>query len=243
MWLWCIVHRWVCLQHIAITGIYTIKSVLATTWQKRPPESIRTWNFGPMQCVLHCNKPGNVDHLRINPFWTHQFPYKFASRGVFAITFLLFTTCRTTCTFLERYFDREAYSVIKIRKWNKMLTKITLEVQVWRTSFFNFDQAASFERGFCNIFKCTRVLFLLLCLPKAFRYHFDSVQACLHGRECVDFGQQANMWFYTYSSTLFPQRVKTTFSQSLRWSQFTGLTVQWNLSEATTPWCKRKPSL
>ena len=49
----------------------------------------------------------------INPLRTHQFPYKFASRGVFAITFLLFKTCMTTCTFLERYFDREAYSVKK----------------------------------------------------------------------------------------------------------------------------------
>ena len=47
------------------------------------------------------------------PLWSHQFPYKFAPRGVFAITFLLFTTCVTACTFLERYFDREAYSVIK----------------------------------------------------------------------------------------------------------------------------------
>ena len=37
---------------------------------------------------------------------------------------------------------------------------------------------------------------------------FDSVQVCLHGRECVDIGQQANMWFYTYSSMLCPQRVK-----------------------------------
>ena len=36
---------------------------------------------------------------------------------------------------------------------------------------------------------------------------FDSVQACLHGRECVDFGQQTSMWFYTYSSMLCPQRV------------------------------------
>ena len=36
---------------------------------------------------------------------------------------------------------------------------------------------------------------------------FDSVQACLHGREYVDFGQQANMWFYTYSRMLCPQRV------------------------------------
>ena len=66
--------------------------------------------------------------FQINPLRTHQFPYKFASRGVFAITFLLFTTCLTTCTFLERYFDREAYFVIKITKRNKMLTKITLEV-------------------------------------------------------------------------------------------------------------------
>ena len=47
------------------------------------------------------------------PLRTHQFSYKFASRGVFAITFLLFTTCMTTCTFLERYSDRKAYSVIK----------------------------------------------------------------------------------------------------------------------------------
>ena len=49
----------------------------------------------------------------LNPLRTQQFSYKFASRAVFAITFLLFTTCTTTCTFLERYFDREAYSVIK----------------------------------------------------------------------------------------------------------------------------------
>ena len=51
--------------------------------------------------------------IKLNPLRTHQFPYKFASRGIFARTFLLFTTCMTTCTFLERYFDREAYSVLK----------------------------------------------------------------------------------------------------------------------------------
>ena len=141
--------------------------------------------------------------------WTHQFPHKFASREVFAITFLLFTTCMTTCTFLERYFDREAYSVIKIRKRNKMLTKITLEVHdsllAARTSLCNFDQAASFERGFCNIFKCTRVLFFVAMPSPNPSLPIDSVQACLHDRECVDFGQQANMWFYTYSSMLCPQ--------------------------------------
>ena len=58
-------------------------------------------------------KEGMFRGTWFNPLRTHQFPYKFASRGVFAITFLLFTIWMTTCTFLERYFDREAYSVIK----------------------------------------------------------------------------------------------------------------------------------
>ena len=72
-----------------------------------------------------------------------------------------------------------------------------------------FDQAASFERGFCNIFKCTRVLFFFVAMPsQSPSLLFDSVQACLHGRECVHFGQKANMWFYTYSSMLCPQWVK-----------------------------------
>ena len=54
------------------------------------------------------------DHWYILILYGHtSFHTSFASRGVFAITFLLFTTCLTTCTFLERYFDREAYSVIK----------------------------------------------------------------------------------------------------------------------------------
>ena len=40
---------------------------------------------------------------------------------------------------------------------------------------------------------------------------FGRIQACLHGRECVDLGQRANTWFYTYSSMLCPQRVKVHF--------------------------------
>ena len=76
-----------------------------------------------------------------------------------------------------------------------------------RTSLCIFDQAASFERGFCSIFKCTRVLVLVAMPSQNPSLPFDSVQACLHGRECVHFGQQAKMWFYTYSSRLCPQRV------------------------------------
>ena len=71
-----------------------------------------------------------------------------------------------------------------------MLTKITLEVHdSWlapRTSLNNFDQAASFERGFCNIFKCTPVLFLLLCLPKALRYHLTVYKhVCMVGNASI----------------------------------------------------------
>ena len=108
------------------------------------------------------------------------------SRG-FCITVLLFTTFMTTCTFLERYFDREAYSVIKksgneIKCWPKSPSKWLAA----RTSLCIFDQAASFERGFCNIFKYTRVLFLLLCLPKALRYHLTVYKhVCMVGNASI----------------------------------------------------------
>ena len=161
-----------------------------------------------MACAYSCLQTSYYSKTCLNPLRTHQLPYKFASRGGFAITFLLFTTCLTTCTFLERYFDREAYSVIKksgneLKCWPKSPSKWLAA----RTSLCIFNQAASFERGFCNIFKCTRVLFSVAMPSQSPSLPFDSVQACLHGRECVHFGQQANMWFYTYSSMLCPQRV------------------------------------
>ena len=96
-----------------------------------------------------------------------------------------------------------------------MLTKITLELHdSWlaaRMSLCKFDQAASFELRFCNIFKCTRILFfffLLLFLPKALRYHLTVyTHVCMVGNTSSS-GQQANMWFYTCSSMLCPQRVR-----------------------------------
>ena len=62
---------------------------------------------------------------------------------------------------------------------------------------------------------------------------FDSVQACLHGRECVHFGQQANMWFYTYSSMLCPQRVPAftevnPFRRSRKSTQLAELVLSWS---------------
>ena len=144
---------------------------------------------------------------------THQFPYKFASRGGFAITFLLFTTCMTTCTFLERYFDRKAYSVKKIRKRNNMLTKITLEVargenvvvHLWPSSKLWARILQQFQMYTCTLF---------VAMPsQSPSLPFDSVQACLRGRECVHVGQQTNMWFYTFSSLLCPQILKFSKTQ------------------------------
>ena len=99
-----------------------------------------------------------------------------------------------------------------------MLTDLDTEIEPNESHFLDdfkelspyFDHTASFERGFCNIFKCTRVLFFVAMPSQSPSLPFDSVQACLHGRECVDFGQQTNMWFYIYSSMLCPQRVKIT---------------------------------
>ena len=71
-----------------------------------------------------------------------------------------------------------------------------------------FHHAASLDRGFCNIFKCTRVVCFVAMPSQSPSLPFDSVQARRHGQDCVDFGQQTNMWFYTYSSMLCPQRVK-----------------------------------
>ena len=138
-----------------------------------------------MSMLNKCTKFQGDSPSGFNPLRTHRFPYKFASRRGFCHNFLLFTTSMTTCTFLERYFDREAYSVIKkIRKWNKMLTKITGFMA--RSKNVLVQLQASFERGFCNIFKCTRVLFLLLCLPKALRYHLTVYKhVCMVGNASI----------------------------------------------------------
>ena len=112
----------------------------------------------------------------INPLRTHQFPYKFASRGVFAITFLLFTTCMTTCPFLERYFDREAYSVIKNQETkknvdqnhprsgsqqecpcasspsSKLWTRLLQHFQMYACTFFC---CYAFPKPFATIWQCT----------------------------------------------------------------------------------------
>ena len=106
---------------------------------------------------------------QFNPLRTHQFPCKFASRGVFAITFLLFTTCLATCTFLERYFDREAYSVIKIRKRNKMLTKITLEVAHSKNVLVHFWPSSKLWRQILQHFQVyTCTFFCCYAFPKPF---------------------------------------------------------------------------
>ena len=125
--------------------------------------------------------------------------------GVFAITvFVVHNLYDNLHIFWKGISIEEAYSVIKpgneIKCWPKSPSKWLAA----RTSLCIFDQAASFERGFCNIFKCTRILFFVAMLSQSPSLPFDSVQACLHGRECVHFGQQANMWFYTYSSMLCP---------------------------------------
>ena len=140
----------------------------------------------------------------VNPLRPHQFPYKFASRGVFAITFLLFATCMTTCTFLERYFNREAYSVIKIRKRNKMLTKITLEVACSKNVLVHLRRSSKLWAQILQNFQMYTCTFFVAMPSQSPSLPFDSVQGCLHGRECVHFGQQVNMWFYTYSSMLCP---------------------------------------
>ena len=161
------------------------------------------------------------------------------------------TICMTTCTFLERYLDRKAYSVIKksgneVNCWPKSPWKC--KCRLFRTLFrqtpphrsviphifyvnppifgklypfgvrfqhktkkrprnvldteiepnqshfladfmelsMYLDHSASFERGFCNIFKCTRVLFLLLCLPKALHYHLTVYKhVCMVGNASI----------------------------------------------------------
>ena len=79
---------------------------------------------------------------------------------------------------------------------------------------------------------------------------FDSVQACLHGRECVHFGQQTNMWFYTYSSMLCPQRVNLeasrltsvgssiTFSPSLPFFRFYLISSRVSCDDRAISLCK-----
>ena len=94
----------------------------------------------------------------------------------------------TTCTFLKRHFNREAYSVIKksgneIKCWPKSPSKWLAA----RTSLCIFDQAASLERGFCNIFKCTRVLvFVAMPSQSPSRYHLTVYKhVCMVGNASI----------------------------------------------------------
>ena len=89
-----------------------------------------------------------------------------------------------------------------------MLTKITLEVARRKNVLVHLWPSSKLWARILNMFKYTRVLFFVAMPSQSPSLPFDSVQACLHGREWVHFGQQANMWFYTYSSMLCPKRVK-----------------------------------
>ena len=100
---------------------------------------------------------------------------------------LFFTTCMTTCIFLERYFDREAYSVIKIRKRNKMLTKITLEVARSKNVLVHLRPSSKLWARILQHFQMyTCTSFLLLCLPKALRYHLTVYKhVCMVGNASI----------------------------------------------------------
>ena len=94
-----------------------------------------------------------------------------------------------------------------------------------RTSLCIFDQAASFERGFCNIFKCTRVLFLLLCLPKALRYHLTvSKHVCMAGNASISANRRICSFTHVQVCSRRPQRVeiKEVYSKTENGEKLTG---------------------
>ena len=102
-----------------------------------------------------------------------------------------------------RYFDREAYSVIKkIRKRNKMLTKITLKVARRKNVLEHLRLSSKLWVRILQHFQMYTCTFFVAMSFQSPSLPFDSVQACLHGRECVHFGQQANIWFYEPGSEL-----------------------------------------
>ena len=151
-----------------------------------------------------------------NPLRTHQFPYKFASRGVFAITCLLFTTCITTCTFLERYFDREAYPVIKksgneIKCWPKSPSKCMIHgsQQECLCATSTKQQALSADSAtFSNVHVYFFCCYAFL-KPFATIWQCTSMFAWSGMRRFRPTGEYV---VFTYSSMLCPQRVKLTLS-------------------------------
>ena len=78
-----------------------------------------------------------------------------------------------------------------------MLTKRTLEIARRKNVLVHLRPSSKLCALILQHFKMYPCIFFVVLPSQSPSLPFQRVEACLHGRECVHFGQQANLWFYT----------------------------------------------